>query len=206
MRVWIAVWDGSTLICRTIAAWIAGGVAARLVALLLLAGFLKGLPWTTQIAFSAAVAWLATAVIQGLRHPSLPAAEEQPDPPAGEEATDVLPGREDLATALHSIGAPHAHLAVLAEHLGLSPAHTREALTEAGIPIDACRMKGRGSSTGVKAEDFPPLPSPASTPSEAVVAPGQSDNNNGKRVRRWPWGHTVTDPTERLHHAVAKTP
>lgn len=123
---------------------------------------------------------------------------EEPAPPA-------LPDVDELAAALHEIGAPHAHLAVLADHLGLSPAAVREALTEAGIPVSGgCRMKGRGVSTGVKESDFPPLPSPTEAPSGDVVAAGQGDNNNSKRVARWPWGHTVTDPAEQAHHIVAK--
>ncbi|MFD9047662.1 hypothetical protein [Streptomyces zaomyceticus] len=202
MRVWIAVWTGSSALAGTVGEWLRRGVAIRLLGLLLAAGFAKGLPWTTQITGLVAAGWLVTAIALGLRLP-MPGATPTEEPT---ETTDApLPDPVALAVALHEVGAPHAHLAALADHMGLSPAHVREALTAAGIPIGPCRMKGRGSSTGVKSGDFPPLPSPTSGASEAVVAAGQSDNNN-KTVRRWPWGHTVTDPAERLHHTVAKTP
>ncbi|MFG2900963.1 hypothetical protein ACGFZH_28240 [Streptomyces zaomyceticus] len=203
MRVWIAVWTGSSVLAGAVGEWLRRGVAVRLLGLLLAAGFAKGLPWTTQITGLIAAGWLVAAIVLGLRLPmpgSAPAEE-----PTAESTEEPLPDASALAAALHQVGAPHAHLAVLADHMGLSPAHVREALSAAGIPIGPCRMKGRGSSTGVKAEDFPPLPSPASDAPEGVVAAGQSDNNNA-RVRRWPWGHTVTNPAERLHHTVAKTP
>ncbi|MFE0651357.1 hypothetical protein ACFVZH_22490 [Streptomyces sp. NPDC059534] len=202
MRVWIAVWTGSSALAGRVGEWLRRGIALRLLGVLLAAGFVKGLPWTTQIAGLAAGGWLVAAIVLGLRLPMPGAAPaEEPAEPSGEP----LPDAAALAAALHEVGAPHAHLAVLADHMGRSPGHVREALTAAGIPIGPCRMKGRGSSTGVKAEDFPPLPSPTSDAPEGVVAAGQSDNNNA-RVRRWPWGHTVTNPAERLHHAVTKTP
>ncbi|MGW6395422.1 hypothetical protein ACWFR1_34140 [Streptomyces sp. NPDC055103] len=206
MRVWIAIWVGSSTLAGHVGEWLRRGVAARLLGLLLACGFIKGLPWTTHIATLTAAGWLLAAITIGLRHPlptAAPAVEE-----LEEETADStpLPDVDELATALHHIGAPHAHLAALAEHLDLSPAHAREALTEAGIPIGPCRMKGRGSSTGIKAADFPPLPSPTPTAPETVVDAGQDDNNNTKGIRRWPWGQTVTDPTERLHHTVSKTP
>lgn len=203
MRVWIAVWTGSSALAGAMGEWLRQGIALRLLGLLLTAGFVKGLPWTTRITVLAAVGWLMAAIVLGLRLPMPGAAPaEVPAEPTG----DALPDVAVLAAALHEVGAPHAHLAVLADHMSLSPAHVREALTAAEIPIGPCRMKGRGSSTGVKAEDFPPLPSPASDTPEGVVAAGQSNNNNAARVRRWPWGHTVTNPAERLHHAVTKTP
>lgn len=143
--------------------------------------------------------WLAAAWRAGAPA-AAEAEEEQPEAP-----TVALPDRDELAVALHEIGAPHAHVAALADHLGLDPTRVREALAEAAIPVSGgCRMKGRGVSTGVKATDFPPLPSPTSDAVADVVAAGQ-DSNNNKRVRRWPWGHTVTDPAERLHHTVTKT-
>lgn len=143
--------------------------------------------------------WLAAAWRAGA--PIEQADEEQTEAPAAS-----LPDADELATALHKIGAPHAHLAVLAEHLGLDTTRVREALTAADVPVSGgCRMKGRGVSTGVKEGDFPPLPSPAADAPGDVVAAGQDSNNNTKRVRRWPWGLSVTDPAERLHHTVTKS-
>ncbi|MET9954227.1 hypothetical protein ABZ135_22125 [Streptomyces sp. NPDC006339] len=196
MRIWIAIWDGSTLICRRIATWIRGGPLPRSVALLLAAGFTKGLPWTTAIVGSAAGGWFAGAIVLGLRHPSIKPGEQ---PPADEETagTRTGPTVDELAHALHEIGTPHAHVAALADHLGITADATRAALTEAGIPTEPCRMKGRGSSTGVKAEHFPPLPSPASDPPVGVVAAGQNDNNNTSR--RFDWGAVLFRPGDKQH-------
>lgn len=182
MRVWIAIWVGSTHISRIIGAWIAGGALLRISVLLLAAGFIKGLPVTTGIAWLLAAGWIATAVILGLRAPAPATAPDAPDDTPQQPA---LPTRDELATALHKTGAPHAHLKALAEALGTTTDRTREALTQAGIPIEGgVRMKGRkvAVSTGVKADHFPPLPSPSPDGDVAVVAAGQSNNNNADGV------------------------
>ncbi|MEU0102408.1 hypothetical protein [Streptomyces sp. NPDC006267] len=107
-----------------------------------------------------------------------------------EEAPTEAPlTREQLTAALHDIGSPHAHLAALATHLDTTPARVREGCRQAGIPIaGGVRMKGAGVSTGVRAKDFPPLPSPAATPSGSDVVAGQSATT------------TATGPTV-THHA-----
>lgn len=96
--------------------------------------------------------------------------------PAGERP---LPTREQLAVALHEIGAPHAQFVPLAERLGVDTARVREACRAAGIPTrDGVRMKGRSSAAGVARPDFPPLPSPTEDPSSASLLGAATSNNN----------------------------
>lgn len=117
---------------------------------------------------------------------------ELPPPP-------LLPNIEDLRIAMAEVGTPHAHITALAEQIGTTPDRVREALAKWHIPIEPVRMKGRGSSTGVKGDPFPtPLPD-QELPSESVVAAGQTannDNNNGPTVDRSEWGITITDPAD----------
>ncbi|MGW7085037.1 hypothetical protein ACWGH2_16315 [Streptomyces sp. NPDC054871] len=204
MRIWMAIWVGSSLISRSLAAWIAGGVALRLFCVAGVASFIKGLPWTTSIAYALAAGWLVTAVIRGLRAPDPSAAPSVEDAvadeaaePDGDPAAPPSLTVDELAIALHAIAAPHAHLSALADRLQTAPERVREGLTLAAIPITGgVRMRGRGVSTGVKADHFPPLPSPAEPPPEDVVAADQPSNNNTKRdpivVSRW--GMSIIHP------------
>lgn len=103
-------------------------------------------------------------------------AERETAPPA--PAAPPLPSLPDLRIALARVGTPHAHLAVLAADIGTTPERVREALEKWAIPIEAVRMQGRGTSTGVKGG--PAVhPSLALRPEDAaVVAAGQPANNN----------------------------
>ncbi|WP_330349599.1 hypothetical protein [Streptomyces sp. NBC_00582] len=199
MRVWIAVWTGSSRIAQALAAWLGKQPLPRTAAVFGAALFIKGLPWTWRIAWTATAAWLITAVVLGLRlpDPKAKAGEDtsaEAEPPAETEddcQADELPEkvngfgltfREELALALHAVGAPHAHITALAEHLGAPTDRVREALTEARIPISGgVRMKGRpvAVSPGVKQQDFPPLPSPAQQGAqEGALTSNNNDNNN----------------------------
>jgi hypothetical protein len=192
MRVWIAVWTGSSRICTAIAGWLIGGGSGatfgKLALVLFAAGFAKGLPWTTNIALLLAAAWLVTAVAIGLRLPDpTKPSEAQPAKDAGEAQPQHAAApygitREQLVRALHEVGAPHAHTTALADHLKASTDAVREALAEAGIPTQGgVRMKGRrvAVSPGVKREDFPPLPSPADEAAmEGTLTSNNNDNNN----------------------------
>ncbi|MEU8723534.1 hypothetical protein [Streptomyces antimycoticus] len=138
-------------------------------------------------------------------------AEADDEPDAGAEqvpAGPFEPSLSDLRIALARAGTPHAHLAVLAADIGTSPERVREALEKWGVPIEAVRMQGRGTSTGVKggAAVHPAL---ALRPEDAaVVAAGQptnNDNNNaeddapekGLRVERiGQAGTIIRDPAE----------
>ncbi|MEU0157947.1 hypothetical protein ABZ154_03640 [Streptomyces sp. NPDC006261] len=105
---------------------------------------------------------------------------EQPDgdakgpEPAPAAEAPPLPTLQDIREAVSRVGTPHAHLAVLAEALGTTTDRVREVLAEHSIPVEPVRMRGRGSSTGVKADHSP---APAAAP-EGVVAAGQPANNN----------------------------
>jgi hypothetical protein len=174
MRIWVAIWVGSTVICRAVGAWIAGGVVLKLIVITVVAGFVKGLPWTTNIVFLLAAGWLVTAIALGLRTPAPEEQEEDADGP-------TIPTRDQLATALHTVGAPHAHIAAIAEHLGTSNERVREGLDAAGIPVSGgVRMKGRkvAVSPGVKKDDFPPLPSPDESGATGGVLTSDNNSNN----------------------------
>ncbi|MEU0808780.1 hypothetical protein [Streptomyces sp. NPDC005970] len=138
--------------------------------------------------------------------------EEQPETAAEQvPAGPPLPILPDLRIALARVGTPHAHLAVLAADLGTTPERVREALEKWQIPIEAVRMQGRGTSTGVKGGPAA-HPSLALRPEDAaVVAAGQPANNNdnngggGLIVERPVEGMTIIrDPAEtaRRRHAV----
>ncbi|WP_442803460.1 hypothetical protein OG411_19250 [Streptomyces pseudogriseolus] len=194
VRVWLAVFTGSSAICRGIAAWIAGAPTLRLVAVVVAGGFLRGWPgWDVAVPAAAAV-WLIAAVVLGMRMPN-PLAPAAPVDEAAAEDVDTAPDedapapggipRERLVRALHTVGAPHAHISALAEHLEATTSAVREALTAAGIPTSGgVRMKGRpvAVSPGVKAADFPPLPSPTEEGAqEGALTSNNNDNNNSGR-------------------------
>lgn len=197
MRVWVAIWVGSTLICRAVGTWIAGGVTLKLIIIGVVAGFMKGLPWTTNIAYALAVGWLVTAVVIGLRVP-----DPADSPAAGLESPEEspLPTPLELTQALHTIGAPHAHISALAEALDASNEAVREGLREARITIsDGVRMKGRpvAVSPGVKSSHFPTLPSPAQdgSPGGVLTSNNNSNNSDGEGTREGMWIKDAAHPT-----------
>ncbi|WP_199572712.1 hypothetical protein [Streptomyces murinus] len=104
--------------------------------------------------------------------------EQAVEAPAG----PLLPTIADLRTALARVGTPHAHVAVLAAHIGTTSERVREALDAERIPVEPVRMQGRGTSTGVKGG---PAAHPALAPRPedvGVVAaghPGNNSNNSG---------------------------
>ncbi|WP_326768650.1 hypothetical protein OG978_32670 [Streptomyces sp. NBC_01591] len=109
--------------------------------------------------------------------------------PAGAAVPSVdeppLPSHQDLHEALSRVGTPHAHIAVLAEDLGTTADAVRAALDQLAVPVAAVRMRGRGSSTGVRADKFPAPPPTPGPPSDGVVVAGQganNDNNNAPDV------------------------
>jgi len=182
----LAVLLGAAALLRKIVSGVAASVYRAVES-----GAAPGLMW------GAAAAWLIAAYRCGRdswtpRRPAEAPAVEQstdeepeddgqeedevdaPQAPAGPRLPDLL----DLRVALHAVGTPHAHLAVLAGHIGTTPERVREALTQWQIPIETVRMRGRGASTGVKGGDAA-HPSLAYGPDDvAVVAAGQDANNN----------------------------
>jgi hypothetical protein len=127
---------------------------------------------------------------------------------AGAAETWRVPTFHELCESLARVGTPHAHIAVLAHDLGTTPERVREALDACGVQVEAVRMQGRGSSTGVKGDA---LPTPRPTLG-GVVGAGQhanNDNNNspgadpekGLRVERiGQAGAIVHDPAESVRH------
>jgi hypothetical protein len=125
----------------------------------------------------------------------------------GAAETWRVPTFHELCESLARVGTPHAHIAVLAHDLGTTPERVREALDACGVQVEAVRMQGRGSSTGVKGDA---LPTPRSTPG-GVVGAGQpaNDNNNasattpekGLRVEHiGQAGAIVHDPADSVRH------
>ncbi|MGW1433114.1 hypothetical protein ACWD6K_31400 [Streptomyces sp. NPDC002431] len=111
-----------------------------------------------------------------------------------------LPSHEDLHDALAQVGTPHAHIAALAEALNVPAESVRQALTALSVPVEPVRMKGRGSSTGIRADRFPAPPPAPEIPLEDVVAAGQEANNNDNnvQVRRYAGGaHITVTPAQR---------
>jgi hypothetical protein len=210
MRVWVAIWTGSSAISRGIAAWIAGGPLLRLVLVTLAAGFLRGWPGWDVTVPAIALGWLVTAVALGLRLPD-PTAPARPAPQPTAEVADeptAQPAqtpdgitREQLVQALHEVGAPHAHTTALADHLSTSTTAVKEALAAARIPTSGgVRMKGRpvAVSPGVKKDDFPPLPSPGDeTPQEGPLTSNNNDNNNER-------GFETVPDEERPHRTLVR--
>jgi hypothetical protein len=132
---------------------------------------------------------------------------------AGAAETWRVPTFHELCESLARVGTPHAHIAVLAHDLGTTPERVREALDACGVQVEAVRMQGRGSSTGVKGDA---LPTPRSTLGGVVGAgqPANNDNNNAsattpeKGLRVEPIGQAGTvihNPADAVrHHQVGK--
>lgn len=207
MRVWVAIWTGSSAISRRIAAWIAGGPLLRLALVAVAAGFLRGWPGWDVTVPAFAFAWLFTAIVLGLRLPdptalAAPEAAAEAVDDAQDQPVDAPTGiaHEQLVRALHEVGAPHAHTTALADHLKASTRAVREALAEARIPLSGgVRMKGRPVpvSPGVKRDDFPPLPSPGQEGTEEAVLTSNNNDNNGRAFE------TVADE-ERPHRTLVR--
>lgn len=92
-------------------------------------------------------------------------------------ATAPLPTFGQLCESLDRVGTPHAHIAVLAADLGTSAERVREALDLCGVVVEPVRMRGRGSSTGIKGDALP-APGSASGGVVAAAQPTNNDNNN----------------------------
>lgn len=151
-----------------------------LLAVLLLAmwGIIAAAPWVAYVVVGILLdrGWLKARDWQAQRGSS----EEEVEP-ADPPASGAQSVARELAVTLHAIGAPHAHISALAERMNAPADRVREALAEAGIPISGgVRMAGRkvAVSTGVKREDFPPLPSPAQEGPQGGVLTSNNNSNN----------------------------
>ncbi|MEV7867463.1 hypothetical protein AB0P17_15480 [Streptomyces sp. NPDC088124] len=167
-----------------------GGIAVRLVCLLLACGFIKGLPYTTAIAQAFALGWLLLALILG--YAATPAAAEadgskadaKTDPKAAPHPCETL-SPEYVTALLHAVYTTGSgvHLTTLAERLQvLHPEavwrtrDVRSLLARVGVSTKAVRAGASNSPLeGVHRDDFPPLPG---HPPVGVVAAGQTANNN----------------------------
>ncbi|WP_030992235.1 hypothetical protein [Streptomyces sp. NRRL S-1813] len=231
MRVWIAIWVGSTTITHWLAAWIAGGAVLRLLVIGLAAGFAKGLPFTTALCWLAALAWLGLAILLGLRQAAAEeAAKTTPkdgatdaESAAGAEpatvasgspkATTADPTRDDVASLLHDLlgDTGGVHLSALAKALPGGPWPTRKVRSLLASHGTRVRAGVRGPTgavrEGVHRDDIPTPTSPTGQPpTDAAVAAGQSNNNNDNNAEPVP-AFTVTDDPDdpaRSHVHFAK--
>lgn len=218
MRVWVAIWDGSAIICRLIAGMLQVSPVIKLACVAGGVLFVNGLDYLGELAAAGAALWLLAAVVLGLRtdpaHEDVP--EPEPDPAPGPLAVDLDEPLEqyappplvpeaipaaDLIAALHAVADRHAHIAALATHLHAPAEAVRTALRAAGIPITDVRMRGRGVSTGVSADVIPPLPSAEGTDSDDVVAAGQPPTNNSNNTAR---DFVVEDDPTNEHRAAVR--
>lgn len=163
------------------------GMSERTAKLLLLAvllltmwGIIAAAPWVAYVVVGVLLdrGWLKVRDWQARRGSSSEEGAEPAESPAAGTPPSLT---RELTVALHTIGAPHAHISALAEHLNAPTDRVREALVEIGIPISGgVRMAGRkvAVSTGVKREDFPPLPSPSQEgPKEGALTSNNNSNN-----------------------------
>lgn len=135
------------------------------------------------------------------------APEPQPDPaPVSLAKPAAGHSLDDALDAARRLGTPHCHLAVIDDALDAPPGTARGLFTAAGIPISDVRMRGRGTSTGVRGRDIPPLSSPSPEGDATVVGAGQganNDNNNNRlRVREEAGMTIILDPSERRAYTV----
>lgn len=197
MRVWIAIWVGSVVITREIAAWIAGGVALRLLVVVLAAGFLKGLPVTTVLVWLGAATWLALAIVIGLRAAAAEEAAKE------KEAKDKKSGKKAKGKKGKPAPAEPPFIALLRAEIGdekgihlrdLYPAMRkhldgladapdealRQVLTDHGISTRrSIRARGVAGRTGVPRSALPPLPSAGPSP-KPLSTPLSKDGDAGQ--------------------------
>ncbi|MFG2826087.1 hypothetical protein ACGFWI_01170 [Streptomyces sp. NPDC048434] len=228
MRIWIAIWVGSTTITRWIAAWIAGGAVLRLFVIGLAAGFIKGLPVTTALGWLGVAVWLILATVLGLREAAAEEAAKKssttdaestgttgPSTPAPDtpKTPDTAPTRDDVARLLHNLlgDTGGVHLSALAKALPGGPWPTRKVRSLLAAHDTRVRAGVRGPTgavrEGVHRDDIPTPTSPTGhPPTGAAVAAGQSNNNNDNNTEPAP-AFTVTDDPDdpaRSHVHFAK--
>lgn len=122
-----------------------------------------------------------------------PAAAEAPEPEAEPEPVSLAkehpagPSLDDVLVTAITMGTPHIHLTAIEHHLGAPQGSVRRVLTEAGIPITDVRMKGRGTSTGVRGDDIPAPASPSQAATDDADGAGQDDNNSNNGGNKPPY-------------------
>jgi hypothetical protein len=199
----------AALVARKALLAVAGGIADRADEVV------SGLMWP------ASIVWVVVAYRIG-REDWRPRDEEPAEPGAAGEGDDQaqadgtveqaapagppLPTLQQLAESLARVGTPHAHIAVMAEDLGATPQAVRAALDRCGVPVEPVRMRGRGSSTGIKAGS---LPTPRPTPDGVVAAgqPANNDNNNARALQTRQGVLIITDDADNpyrhhVHHTA----
>lgn len=199
-----ALTGGGVLLHRVTAWWAADGVKSGIARVI---GTLLGLLAGVGLLAAAPVLWWPLAIVWLIAcwcaTPTEAAVDE-------DEETDGEVDTAGFLAELHRLTPgpkDRIHLAQVAEALDLDPADVRDLCAAAAIPTGPVRVRGRGSSTGIKAEDLPPVATPLTGDVVGVVAPGHSNNNNfrkgfysepdpagGPAARRIRW---VTEPAQK---------
>ncbi|MEU6340267.1 hypothetical protein ABZ883_04860 [Streptomyces sp. NPDC046977] len=142
MRIWIAIWQGSSRMAAAFWDWAFTAPLPRIGGVVVLTLVVNGLPFTGHIVGASAVAWILTAIVLGLREPlpdlsklrrgkAAPTGDqakgpgessgEQPEQPAGEQQPAPLPdlSHDELGEYLRALLGPSGgvHLAALAKAL-----------------------------------------------------------------------------------------
>ena len=194
---------------------VAGGATALRLGCLTLAGlFINGTPYTKRIVLTLAIVWVVTALVLGFAAAmaAKPDQDSQVEPkePAPDPAETLT--RDDVAPILHSLlqDTGGVHLRTLAGALPQRPrgAHwktgdARALLARLEVRVRAgVRVPGAGGREGVHRDDLPPLPCPTSeTAPEAVVVPGQNNNNNPGNS----YPFTIVDDPDDPAHAIVRS-
>ncbi|MFE4649300.1 hypothetical protein [Streptomyces sp. NPDC056707] len=197
-----------------------GGTALRILVVVLAALFINGLPYTKRIAVTLAIAWVLAAAALGL----VAARAEKPSPakdddqeegqeePAAPDPAETLT-RDDVTPLLDGLlrESGGVHLKTLAQALPKRPRNTpwetrdvRALLTRLEVRVRAgVRVDGGGGLEGVHRDDIPPLTPPTYEGNPvAVVAPGQSNNNNESNDESGRPFQIEDDPENPVRHRV----
>ncbi|WP_405676887.1 hypothetical protein OG292_19795 [Streptomyces sp. NBC_01511] len=200
IRGWLGESSGLGWLMRVVVL-IVGALILRKLVISIAAGLAHRADSGRWLLWPLAVVWIVAAYRIGRKDwepkepqekPAEPESEEDAAPrtdgpeqpaPAPEETRGPAPEAHRpsytaLSDAVARFGTPHAHITVLAAVLGTTGERVREALALHDIPVEPVRMRGRGSSTGVRGDHFPAPPPDPGPPSDGVVAAGQPANNN----------------------------
>lgn len=218
VRGWLAGATGLSWALR-VALLLLGALILRRLLASVAGGLVHRIETSRTLLWLAVTAWVIAAYRVGAedwKPRTRPAAEpdeqvtverdDEANTPAGSEQLEPaaeappLPTYDELCKALATVGTPHAHIAALAEHLGAAPERVREALDRHGVSVEPVRMRGRGSSTGIKGDALPP---PTPCPVVAAGQPANNDNNNALRIEHGQGMTIVHDPADtHRHHTV----
>lgn len=154
-----------------------------------------------------AAAWRATKPSTPATAASEPDDEAATEPEEPDESAEFLALLHELMPGTQPGRDDRIHLAQIATawtgEEGADTAPIRALLAQAGIPTTACRVPGRGSSTGIYLRDVPPLPEPSREPPPAVVGgPDQQQQHQQRSEAAAREGFWTKDDPDNPHRSV----